>query len=224
MIRSRGVLDFSVHSLRGLILAASHIHSLFCLPVFFALTFSRIRPPPFPPACHGILIARWITNKWWSVRRMKFPPPGQNILVPGTHFRSPRQFSFEVSRLFACRSWPLVCLPPPPLCAAALLALIILNLRYLLRGLCVCVCTVCACACTALYVRTSVFSVFSSAACWEGRYVERFRNRADTVSRLASPPGIWPVLRSRVVGGGCRGRKRGEGNRRKRSRVLWDMN
>lgn len=32
--------------------------------------------------------------------------------------------------------------------------------------------------------------------------MERFRNRADTVSRLASPLGIWPVLRSRVVGGG----------------------
>lgn len=157
---------------------------------------------------------------------MKFPPPGQNILVEATYFPSPRQFSFEVSRLFACRSWPLVFLPPPPLCGAALLALIISNLRYLLRQLCMCmcVCTVCARVCTALYVCTSVFAVFSCAACWEDRYVERFCNRADTVSRFVSPLGIWLVLRRRVVGGGCQGRETGEGNRRERFRVLWDMN
>lgn len=56
---------------------------------------------------------------------------------------------------FAClsRTWPLVCLSPPSLSAAALLALIISDLRYLLW---VCARTVHACIC---------FTVSSSAAC-----------------------------------------------------------
>lgn len=147
--------------------------------------------------------------------KVKFPPPGQNILVQATYFPS-YEFSFEVSRLFSRRSWPLVCLPPPPLCAAALLALIISNLRYLVWGLCV---FVCMCMFTGTHSTGCAYICFLGLSlCWEGRYVKRFYNRADTVSRFASlsPQGILPVLRRRVVG--VRGAR---GERATEERVYW---
>lgn len=98
---------------------------------------------------------------------------------------------------FAClsRTWPPVCRPSTPL------YLLQLCWHWLSQSWGICCADVCVCVCaycTCVYL----FTVSGSAACWEGRYLKRFCNRADTVSRLTSPLGISGALESRVVGVG----------------------
>lgn len=86
--------------------------------------------------------------------------------------------------------WPLLWLSPPPLSTAAPLASIISELGYLPW----------ACACS---VHTWICcAVSSSTACWEGRYLWRFCNKADTVSCLTLPQGMEGAVHCGGVGGG----------------------
>lgn len=96
---------------------------------------------------------------------------------------------------FAClsRTWPPVCRPSTLSICCGSVGIDYLKPEVSAAWMCVCARTVRACIC---------FTVSGSAACWEGRYLKRFCNRADTVSRLTSPLGILGALESRVVGVG----------------------
>ena len=126
-----------------------------------------------------------------------------NILGQGTHIPSSLSvFSFPVLLVWVNLALGL------PLSALSICCCCSLGIDYLrpeVSAVCVCVCvcvrTVRACIC---------FTVSSSTACWEGRYLWRFCNRADTVARLTLPWGTRGRERWKVVGG-WRGISRGEG-------------
>ena len=126
-----------------------------------------------------------------------------NILGQGTHIPSSLSvFSFPVLLVWVSLALGL------PLSALSICCCCSLGIDYLrpeVSAVCVCVCvcvrTVRACIC---------FTVSSSTACWEGRYLWRFCNRADTVARLTLPWGTRGRERWKVVGG-WRGISRGEG-------------
>ena len=127
-----------------------------------------------------------------------------NILSQGAHIPSSLSvFSFPALLVWANLALGL----PLPALSICCCSVGIDYLRPEVSAVCVCVC-VCVCGCT---VRACIcFTVSSSTACWEGRYLWRFCNRADTVARLTLPWGTRGRERWKVVGG-WRGISRGEG-------------
>lgn len=105
--------------------------------------------------------------------------------------RSSLQQIFFQGFLHVGEIWPLLRLSPPSPSATAPLASIISALGY----------QPWACA-RSVHACGSVAPSPSSAACWEGRYLWRFCNKADTVSRLTLPQGMEGAVHCGGAGGG----------------------